>query len=132
MVRPVHSTQVPVVIHHNHHLADGRIELILQQSQNLRHISPGSCDSSSVSGPQMLCRIWSEPSLPPDNSLECCLEFSEYGSSRRRRAKVNASQLCHESFPHSFPTLFKKLRANGQLPGCRSVPPSPRPHVSQQ
>ena len=67
-----------------------------------------------------------------DNRLKCFLEFSKYRSSRTRRAKVHAAELCHEGLPHSFAAFFKKLRTDGQFLGCRSVPASPCPHVGQQ
>ena len=56
-----------------------------------------------------------------DNRLECFLEFNKYRSSRTRRAKVHAAELCHEGLPHSFAPLFKKLRTDGQFLGCRSL-----------
>jgi hypothetical protein len=44
--------------------------------------------------------------------LEGGLELGEHRPPRRRCTEMNASQFCHEGFPHPFASFFKKLGAD--------------------
>jgi hypothetical protein len=71
-------------------------------------------------------------SLAADGRLKSGLKLGGNRPTRRRRSQVDASEFGHEGLPHSFAAFLKKLRADREFPGRRSVPTSPRAHVGQQ
>lgn len=68
----------------------------------------------------------------PDRSLEGCLKFGKYGPPRERCSEVDASELNHEGFPHSFTTLLEELCSDRKLFRNLGMSPSPSRHMSQQ